>query len=271
MLRYDAKKKLETTYQHYAVHKQSLAELSVSTGKSKRTLQRDFDKFIPTSFFPIPSTELVNLIADATFFSRSDGVLIFRANAQNIYWHFIESETLKEMTLGLDAVDTMGWRFKSVTLDGRKGVIKLFAARYLGIPIQLCQFHQAQTIRRYLTNKPKTICGQRLKNVMACLTQTTQDVFQSLVETLQEEYADFLKERNDKHQFKHRTLRSAFRSLKTNMPYLFTYKNFPELNIPNTTNSCDGSFAHWKQKLKIHRGLKKHRREKMVNFLLSTN
>ena len=161
-------------------------------------------------------------LADATFFSRSDGVLIFRANAQNIYWHFIQSETLKEMALGLDAVDKMGWRFKSVTIDGRKGVIKLFAARYPGIPIQLCQFHQAQTIQRYLTNKPKTICGQQLKNVMTCLTQTTQEVFQSLVETLREEYADFIKERNDNHQFKHRTLRSAFRSLKTNMPYLFT-------------------------------------------------
>ena len=103
---------------------------------------------------------------------------------------------------------------------------------------------------------------------MSCITQTTQDIFQSLVETAHEKYSDFLKERNENKQFKHKQLRSAFRSLKTNMPYLFTYKNFPELNIPNTTNSCDGSFAHWKQKLKIHRGLTKPRRNKMIDFLL---
>jgi len=66
-------------------------------------------------------------------------------------------------------------------------------------------------------------------------------------------------------------LRSAFRSLRTNLPYLFTCKDLPELDIPNTTNSCDGSFAHWKQKIKIHRGLAKHRRKKMINFLLENS
>jgi len=103
---------------------------------------------------------------------------------------------------------------------------------------------------------------------MQCTTEVTQEVFSSLLETLREQHADFLKERNELGQFKHRRLRSAFRSLKTNLPYLFTYKNHPELNIPNTTNSCDGSFAHWKQKVKIHRGLTRARRNKMINYLL---
>lgn len=103
---------------------------------------------------------------------------------------------------------------------------------------------------------------------MQCITEVSQDVFASLLETLLEEYTDFLKERNEQGQFKHRRLRSAFRSLKTNLPYLFTHKNYPKLKIPNTTNSCDGSFAHWKQKVKIHRGLTKARRNKMINYLL---
>lgn len=173
------------------------------------------------------------------------------------------------MTSALDVLDQLGYRFKSVTLDGRKGMIKLFQARYPNLPIQMCQFHQTQIIRRYTTNNPKTNCGQELKAIMRCLTDSSTESFQSLVNTLQQQYNDFLKERNENNQFKHRRLRSAFRSLKSNMPYLFAYKNYPELNIPNTTNSCDGSFAHWKQKLKIHRGLKKHRRNKMITFLLS--
>ena len=94
-------------------------------------------------------------------------------------------------------------------------------------------------------------------------------MFKSLFETWCEEYDEFLKERNDQGQFMHRRLRSARRSIRTNMRYLFTYKNYPELKIPNTTNSCDGSFAHWKQKVKIHRGLRKHRRNKVINYLLN--
>ena len=246
-----------------------MVELSQQSGKSVSTLQRDFDQLIIEPKLAGASQEAINLIVDATFFSRSDGVLVFRANGKNIYWRFIRSETIKEIAAGLDILDNHGYRFSSVTLDGRKGIIKLFEARYPGLPIQLCQFHQVQIIRRYTTNNPKTECGKALKSIMCCLTKTEQTVFQSLVETLQEYYADFLKERNENNQFKHRRLRSAFRSLKTNLPFLFTYKNYPQLTIPNTTNSCDGSFAHWKQKLKIHRGLRKHRRDKMINFLLS--
>ena len=166
-------------------------------------------------------------------------------------------------------MDKIGFSFKSVTIDGRRGVIKLLEARYPHLPIQLCQFHQAQMIRRYTTNSPKTECGRALKALMGCLTQVDGITFQSLHESLYAQYKEFLKERNEQGQFKHRRLRSAFRSLKTNLPYLFTYKQYPERGIPNTTNSCDGSFAHWKQKLKIHRGLTKDRRNKLVNYLLN--
>jgi len=107
-----------------------------------------------------------------------------------------------------------------------------------------------------------------MKELMYHLTQTNEEVFTSLLETLSQIYNDFLKERNEQGQFKHRRLRSAFRSLKSNLVYLFAYKNYPELDIPNTTNTCDGSFVHWKQKVKIHRGLRKKRRNKMINFLL---
>lgn len=178
---------------------------------------------------------------------------------------------MRVISAGLDQLDQHGYCFKGFVIDGRKGVIRLLQALYPGIPIQLCHFHQAQIVRRYTTNRPKTLCGQDLKNLMRFLTRLDEKEFVTNFVDLQNKYSDFLKERNESGQFVHKKLRSAFRSLKTNMPYLFTYKNFPELGLPNTTNSCDGSFAHWKQKLKIHRGLRKHRREKMVNFLLNKN
>lgn len=86
---------------------------------------------------------------------------------------------------------------------------------------------------------------------------------------LRNRYADFLKERNELGQFKHRRLRSVLRSLRSNAPLLFAHQRFPDRAIPTTTNSCDSSFAHWKNKVKIHRGLKPERRSKMIRFLLS--
>jgi len=215
-----------------------------------------------------PPERAVTLLLDATFFSRSDGVLVFRAEQKNCHWRFISSENLAEVSAGLDSLEEKGYRFHSVVIDGRKGVIQLLEARYPDIPVQLCQFHQVQIIRRYTTNKPKTQCARALKALMHHLTKTDEAVFASLFESWCEEYETFLKERNEQGQFKHRRLRSARRSLKTNMSYLFTYKRYPERRIPNTTNSCDGSFAHWKQKVKIHRGLRQHRRNKVINYLL---
>lgn len=245
-----------------------MQEISLKYKRSIRTIQRYFDKLEHPAINIEAPPDSVNLVVDATFFSRSDGVLVFRANARNLYWRYIQSETLVEIARGLDVLDEQGFEFKSVTLDGRRGVIKLFEARYPKIPVQMCQFHQAQIIRRYTTNNPKLPCGIELKAIMRCLTETDEDVFKSLIETLYEQYEDFIKEKNEHGQFKHRSLRSAFRSLRTNLPYLFAYRKFPELNIPNTTNSCDGSFAHWKQKVKIHRGLKRQRRNKMIDSLL---
>lgn len=211
----------------------------------------------------------INLLVDGTFFSRRDGVFVFRAERKNLTWRFIVSETLAELVLGLNVIDALGYQLQSVTLDGRKGMIKLFSARYPQLPIQMCQFHQTQIIRRYTTNNPKTECGKELKVLMKSLTIDNESNFKTKLTSLHEKHQTFLKERNEQNQFKHRKLRAAFRSLKTNMPYLFTYKNLPQLNIPNTTNSCDGSFAHWKQKVKIHRGLRQHRRNKVINYLLN--
>ena len=256
-------------YQSYCQGKQTFVELSQKTKKSVRTLQRHFDHVHVEPAISKAPVDAINLILDATFLSRTDGVLIFRAQKKNLHWRFITSESLAEIEAGLTLLKQQGYQFQSITIDGRRGVIQLIERLYPGLPIQLCQFHQVQIIRRYTTNSPKTACGKELKQLMKLLTQTTYEQFTNLFISFCVKYDDFLKERNEQGQFIHRRLRSAKRSLKTNLPYLFTYRNYPELAIPNTTNSCDGSFAHWKQKVKIHRGLKRERRNKMVNFLLN--
>ena len=263
------KRWVKQAFARYCQGKQTIVEISQAFNKSISTVQRHFDQVIVEPIIPVVPIHPINLLVDATFFSRSDGVLIFRANKKNVYWRFVSSESIAEIKTGLMVLEQHGYQFSSVTLDGRRGVIQLFLQRYPQLPIQLCQFHQIQIIRRYTTNNPQTECGRQLKTLMQELTCTQPEDFMHLFDSFCEQYDEFLKERNEQGTFVHRRLRSARRSLKANLPFLFTFKHYSHLNTPNTTNSCDGSFAHWKQKVKIHRGLRKDRRNKVINFLLN--
>jgi hypothetical protein len=248
-----------------------LFDLSVTYSRSTKTIRRYFDNHEPVVGEIIASKEAVNLMIDATFFNRRNGLLIARANGKNLLWKEIETESTSEYEIILSNMVFAGFSFKSFTIDGRRGVIHLLQRTFPNIPIQMCNFHQAAIVRRYNTNNPKTLCGIELKALAGSLTKTNRKEFTQRFTLLKDKYVDFLKERNERNQFTHKRLRSAIRSIQTNLPYLFTYQDYPEFNIPNTTNSCDGSFSHWKNKVKIHRGLANHRKTKMINYLLENS
>ena len=262
-------KSVANAYKAYSAGRHTLVDLSVRTGLSLRTLRRKFDGYQPDSAFPKTSSEPVALTLDATFFGRGYGLMIYRAEGRNIYWQEIESETIAVVETGLNHLKKQGWTFSSVTVDGRKGTICLINSLLPSTPVQFCLFHQKAIIRRYLTAKPKTLCGKELRALTSFLGFVSEEIFMECLDDLKIRYADFLKERNEQNQFKHRRLRSALRSLRSNAPNLFAHQRFPDQAIPRTTNSCDGSFAHWKNKVRIHRGLKRERRSKMISFLLS--
>ena len=46
---------------------------------------------------------------------------------------------------------SMGYKVVAIVSDGRKGLIQSFGL----IPVQMCQFHQVDAIRRYITKNPK--------------------------------------------------------------------------------------------------------------------
>lgn len=248
-----------------------MQDLQERYGYSIKTLQRHFESYQPTIKIPSASPHPVALTFDGTFFGRQSGFLIYRAEGRSIYWQEIESENITIIEQGLRHLIGIGWQFSSITIDGRKGTISLIKRLFPDTPIQLCIFHQKATIRRYLTAKPKTKCGKEIRILISFMMDIDERMFLQCLVGIKNYYADFLKERNEHGQFKHRKLRSALRSLTTNSHLIYTYKNHPKLNIPSTTNSCDGSFAHWKAKVKIHRGLKQNRKQKMIKFLLSNS
>jgi hypothetical protein len=50
-----------------------------------------------------------------------------------------------------------------------------------------------------------------------------------------------------KSHFVHKKLRSAYHSIKRNMPWLWSFYDYPDLNIPNTNNGLEGQFTDLKQ------------------------
>ena len=172
---------------------------------------------------------------------------------------------------GLEKLQTKGYTFKSFTVDGKRGVIKMLAREFPNVPIQFCHFHQQAIIRRYITNNPKTDCGIDIKILMRDLKHSTMEEFALRLNKLEQKHCDFITEKNEKGDWKHKRIRSAIRSLRTNLPYLFAYKNSPDLDIPNTTNKLEGLFSHLKERVKIHRGLRVDRKKKMIRFILSNS
>jgi len=71
-----------------------------------------------------------------------------------------------------------------------------------------------------------------------------------------------------KSHYTHRRVRGAYRSLSRNCDRLFTFQQYPHLNIPNTTNCLDGLFSSLKEKLGVHRGYTKEKRAKIIQTLL---
>jgi hypothetical protein len=211
-------------------------------------------------------------VADCTFFGKTYGFIIFRVVElkKNIYINSLMFETTAEYQRGRVKVQNLGFTIKAIVLDGRPGVRNLFS----DVPVQMCHFHQKQIIQRYLTLHPKLEAGIELKAIVDTLANTAEEEFTSKFTTWCKKWDSFLKERTTdpitkRWHYIHKRIRSARHSLKNNLPYLFTYLKYPELNIPNTTNSLDGSFSWLKQKVGIHRGMTKQNRAKIIEYILN--
>ena len=109
-------------------------------------------------------------------------------------------------------LDRLGYKYKSITIDGRKGVLAYLKAHYPDVPIQYCMFHQKQTVRQCLTNNPKTPCGQELKDIANHLQDYDTDSLLERLNKLKHQYKELLKERNEEGRFMHRVVRRAIRS-----------------------------------------------------------
>lgn len=249
---------------------QTYKSLGIQYNVSSRTIQRRLDQISASPVIRVPKTTAI--LMDTCYFGRSFGVMVFRDNLskQNLYWKYVIYETIESYRQGIIHLQSKGWNITGIVCDGRRGIFPVFNP----IPIQMCQFHQVAIITRYITRRPKLDAGKELKTILSKLPGSNQVSFENMIDTWYLKWKNFLAEKTlnpetGRWHFTHRRIRSACRSLKTNMPYLFTYLEYPNLDIPNTTNSLEGVFSNLKIKLQNHRGLKRERKIRFINEILA--
>lgn len=258
-------------WNEYVWKKQTAKQLADECNKSEKWIRQQLDLVHIKTFNNLIKPQPIIIVADTTFFGRIYGITVLREPhlKKNLYWQEIINENSDVYWKGRSELERQGFVIQAVVVDGKKCLKSVF----LDLPIQMCHFHQAAIITRYLTRRSKLEAGKELREIVLSLTTSDEKDFTILLNNWLEKWKKFLKEKTINPETKrwfytHKRIRSAYRSLKTNLPYLFTYQKYPELNIPNTTNSLDGTFSHFKSLLRMHGGLRRARRYKVICEIL---
>lgn len=252
----------------YTSGKQTYQQLADKYSCSLKTIQRRLDNIRPIAVSSFPAH--ANVIMDTTYFGRNLGVMVFKdsLSGQVLLKRYVNHESLILYENGLEEISRRGIKINAIICDGHKGLL----ARFSHIPIQMCHFHQVAIIRRYLTKNPKLQASKELWALVLMLAHTDKESFVGALASWNKKWEVFLNERRKdekgKSHYVHRRLRSACRSLKSNMPWLFTYYDNMNLKIPNTTNALEGLFSDLKNKLRNHNGLSMERKKKFIDEFL---
>ena len=258
--------KPDKVWNAYLEGKQTISEIAKSYHISESTIKRSLRKQSLVWYQPslIGFSGYVHL--DATYWGRNWGVMlaIDEATGQALYLSFIRHETTQSYIEAVDALVAAGYTIKGIVIDGKQELFSVFS----NYPIQMCQFHMLQIVKRYLTQNPKMIAAKELQYICRGMTSQAKEDFERDYMSWQVRWRDFLNKRtlhkDGKTYYLHRRIRTLVSSLNFYMPYLFTYQSIECLGMPNTNNKIEGTFTDLKKNLNNHSGLTKEHRQQFI-------
>ena len=154
---------------------------------------------------------------------------------------------------------------KGIIIDGKKALFKEFQDH----PMQMCQFHMLQIVRRYLTGNPKMKASIDLMLIMREMKHLTKEVFEAEYAAWKERYTEFLNKRvthkDGKSCYLHRKVRMVVHSIDFYLPYLFTFQCPECAGMPNTNNKIEGTFTDLKKSLNNHTGMSMQNRKRFIS------
>lgn len=254
----------------YIEGKQTLNQLADKYGVSIKTIRRDLEgmRYVQK----ISKDKEVAIQMDTTYWGRNFGLMVIKdVLRKKILWRkYVTHETIADYLEGVWWLRAQGFKIYGAVIDGMRGL-----AQALPFPVQLCQFHQMLIVRRYLTQEPDLDASRELLELVNQITKTDKESFVGMFEEWYERNKDVVNERSHDRRIKRKTppymrpkLRSAYLSIKRNMPLLWTFYDHKELGLPNTNNGLEGIFSDLKTKLRVHSGIKKEQRKKLIDEYL---
>ena len=252
----------------YIEGKQTLRQLALRYDVSERTIRRDLTgmRFVHS----ISKYKEVTVQLDTTYWGRHFGLMVIKDALRNkILWHkYVRNETIAQYIEGISWLKSQGFKIYGAVIDGMRGL----AQALYPIPVQMCQFHQILIIRRYLTQEPDLEASVQLLDLVKSITRMDKESFIGAFNEWYEKYKEVLNERVHDKRIKRNMppymrprLRSAYLSLRRNMPLLWTFYDHPATGLPNTNNGIEGLFSDLKGKLRVHRGISKDNRKKLLD------
>lgn len=258
----------------YVDGKQTLQQLAIKYGVNERTIRRDLEKMRYVQ--KISRYKQVTIQMDTTYWGRNFGLMVIRDALRNkVLWRkYVTHETIADYMEGIHWLEKNNFKIYGVVIDGMKGLAKALSP----YPVQLCQFHQMLIVRRYITQDPDIEASRALLYLVGDMTKMDKESFVGLLSEWCEKYKDIVNERVQDRRIKRKTppymrprLRSAYLSLKRNMPLLWTFYEHPEIGLPNTNNGLEGLFSDLKTKVRVHSGIGKINRMKLIDEYIKRN
>jgi hypothetical protein len=196
--------------------------------------------------------------------------------ARTQWWRWSnKKETAWEIMEDIDNLRRKKVIFKAVTSDGSPGIKLALDYLYPDIPHQRCLVHLERMGLIFLTQRPKTLAGWELRNIILKLnkikTHKQHNLWVRNFYHWCNEYYFFLKQKSysfeKKHWwYTHKGLRKVRRMIINGLPQMWHYLDNPK--ISKDTNGLEGRWNSLKSHFKNHRGLAKERREAYLLWYL---
>lgn len=209
----------------YIEGKQTLGQLAVRYGVNERTIRRDLTgmRYVRK----ISKDKHVVIQMDTTYWGWGFGLMVIKdAQRKNILWRkYVTHETIVSYMEGVQWLKYNGFMIYGVVIDGMRGL----AQALWPLPVQLYQFHQILTVRHYLTQESELDASRELLVLVSNITRMDKESFMGAFNEWHERNKEIINERVHDKRLKKETppymrprLRSAYLSVKRNMPLLWT-------------------------------------------------
>lgn len=252
----------------YISGKQTYLQLKSKFKYDHKTIRKQIDRI--DLGYPIITPRACVIGIDTCFFGKLTVTLIRDiTNKQNLLWQFGTAEYRKTYASLYSELLKNNVTILGIVADGRPYFFEMFG----DTPVQMCHFHMAKILAKYLTRNPKLAVNKALWQIWHNRETFNQDTFAHMLaawwHTYSRELSETYVDRFGKILYVKIKTRQAYFALIRFLPWLYTYKSIRW--VPTTNNSIEGVFSGLKSKINIHNGLNPGRKMKLIHYLLSKN